>query len=563
MEELDSGSLEPATQVDVLIVGAGLSGLTAAREIKTKSPHLKVMVVEAKDRVGGRTYTVDLKAANGKTDKWDMGHGRTMDRFDPKIRPEAHRRVWTDHLRAAHERKEGVAGRKPEDSSPRSADPFLERIQLESLVKTVNVEDLYDTPRAKEYDALSTEDWIRQNAYTRMVRDVMECATKSIYGIPSKRISFLYFLYYSKCAGNFEDLTECENNGAQGIKVKGGTNQISQRLAECLAEGELVLNTAVRDIDMRDPQNVLVHTMPTHHFNGKKPAEVELDISRIRCKRLLLAIPPNQCGCIKWLPGLPYLKEQLFASFPAGNLFKCIITYEKAFWREKGLSGEVLSSGVTEMAGEVMPVISGFDATTIDGNPAMVLFLNNEWADRSLEQRRSAVVRDLARFLGDEALDYVDYRDKDWHLEPFNGGCPVACIPPGNMEAFSHVREPIDLVHFAGTETATHWPGYLSGAIQAGYRAAHEVLFHMDNSKVEHRHLKGSVYDTDAGLPTAPDNSYKADECSPWPRRIVLYSAVAVGIYLYSKKYELSHTGRLLRPIERSVIKWWSGSTWP
>ncbi|TKR60396.1 hypothetical protein L596_027650 [Steinernema carpocapsae] len=97
----------------------------AAREIKTKSPHLKVMVVEVKDRVGGRTYTVDLKAANGKTDKWDMA----MDRFDPKIRPEAHRRVWTGHLRAAHERKEGVAGRKPEDSSPRSADPFLERIQ--------------------------------------------------------------------------------------------------------------------------------------------------------------------------------------------------------------------------------------------------------------------------------------------------------------------------------------------------------------------------------------------------------------------------------------------------
>uniref|UniRef100_A0A1I7Y036 Amine oxidase n=1 Tax=Steinernema glaseri TaxID=37863 RepID=A0A1I7Y036_9BILA len=581
MESPNGDWIEPGViSCDVLVVGAGLAGLTAARELKSRSPDLKVIVLEAKDRVGGRTCTVDLRAANGKTDRWDLGAqwvGNSQ-KYILRLLRELQIDTYRQYDEGTKWLQAGSTAIRPFDTQKWSLS-FLKQYSLleacdaaktlwtlEKLVNTVDVDDIFNTPNAKLFDSLSVEERVRQHTSSRLVRDVLEVATKSIYGIPTKRLSFLYFLYYAKCAGSFENLIETEKNGAQAFKVKGGTEQISQRLATVLASDELFLNTAVTVVDTSDPLGVFVHTADTSAINEAEGTTPSNEKTRFKCRRLILAIPPDECGHLCWVPGLPLHKEQLFNGAPSGNLFKCIITYERAFWREKGFSGEIASTGWTEFSGETMPLVSAFDATTADGNPALVAFLHNEWTERSLEERRTALLRDLARFLGEEANDYIDYRDKDWHLEPFGGGCPVACLPPGNMEAFSHIREPMEpwMVHFSGTETATHWPGYMSGAVQSGLRAAHEVLFHLDHSQVEHRHLKGSIYATDYVFPSAPDNSYtQRAEWSPWPRRILLYSAVALGIYLYSRKYTLSHTARAFRPIERSVIKWWSGYHWP
>jgi len=50
------------TQCDVIVVGAGLSGLQAAYDIQQAG--LSCIVLEARDRVGGKTWSVPL--ANGK-----------------------------------------------------------------------------------------------------------------------------------------------------------------------------------------------------------------------------------------------------------------------------------------------------------------------------------------------------------------------------------------------------------------------------------------------------------------------------------------------------------------
>jgi len=140
--------------------------------------------------------------------------------------------------------------------------------------------------------------------------------------------------------------------------------------------------------------------------------------------------------------------------------------------------------------------VQTYDATTNYGNPAIVGFIHNDiWTEKSLDERRIAVIEDLVRFIGEEARNYIDYADKDWHLELFNGGCPGACVPTGNMEALMSIREPIDRIHFAGTESATHWPGFMSGAIQSGLRAAHEILCHVSPKSVKQKLLEGSVYE--------------------------------------------------------------------
>ncbi len=94
---------------------------------------------------------------------------------------------------------------------------------------------------------------------------------------------------------------------------------------------------------------------------------------------------------------------------------------------------------------QINPLLFTYDAVTDHGNAALVGFIHNEhWADRSKEERKSAVVKDLARFLGDQVFAFIDYEDKSWHTEPYNGGCPVTCLPAGNMEYFMRIREPID-----------------------------------------------------------------------------------------------------------------------
>ena len=140
---------------------------------------------------------------------------------------------------------------------------------------------------------------------------------------------------------------------------------------------------------------------------------------------------------------MPFDKKQLFDGAPQGNLLKFLVTYERAFWREKGFSGEILATGFTDNPRETRPVNSVFDAVTKNGKPALVGFVNNEtWSDATPEARREAVLQDLSKFLGDEALEPLDYIDKDWRHEIFTGGCPASVVPAGNMGAYSRVREP-------------------------------------------------------------------------------------------------------------------------
>ena len=220
---------------------------------------------------------------------------------------------------------------------------------------------------------------------------------------------------------------------------------------------------------------------------------------RYDCLRVVLALPPSQAGHIRFHPPLPFAKRQLLdGALPQGNLIKFVLTYRKAFWRDDGYSGEVLSTGYTERPGEVMmlqldcnvtcetilckrcgprcyqqilPLLCLFDATTNNGSAALVGFIHNEhWAERSQAERKAAVVQDMVRFLGSKVTEYLgwcstshvgssaiasfaaDYEDKNWSLEPFNGGCPVSCVPTGNMQYFQRIREPVNrLVYFPST----------------------------------------------------------------------------------------------------------------
>ena len=173
-------------------------------------------------------------------------------------------------------------------------------------------------------------------------------------------------------------------------------------------------------------------------------------------------------------PALPAGRAELHSGMPMGSVVKCIVAYERAFWREQGRSGEVVSDGE--------PIRVVFDDTSHDGrHPALLCFVLGDVARRfgplPAAERQAQIVAHLVRLFGEAAASPRAYVDKDWVAEPWSGGCFVGVMGPGLMtRAGEALRRPVGRLHFAGTETAVRWCGYLDGAIESGERAAAEVL---------------------------------------------------------------------------------------
>ena len=176
---------------------------------------------------------------------------------------------------------------------------------------------------------------------------------------------------------------------------------------------------------------------------------------------------------IDWYPLLPSRREQLLQRMPMGALMKCDAVYERPFWRDKGLSGMGLNdSGAVRVS---------FDNSPSDASVGVLLAFvgGSTWATygtQSRAARRRAVLEGFAAIVGDEALDPVEYVEHDWTRERWTKGSPIALQVPGAITAYgSTIRTPFRRVHWAGTETATYWSGYMDGAVRAGERAAREV----------------------------------------------------------------------------------------
>jgi monoamine oxidase len=178
-------------------------------------------------------------------------------------------------------------------------------------------------------------------------------------------------------------------------------------------------------------------------------------------------------GRIEYDPVMPAARDQLCQRMPMGSLMKCEAVYNRPFWRADGLTGQ----GIVDAG----PAKAIFDNSPPEGTPGILLgFVGGDalraWGGRTLADRRRAVLANFAQCFGPEALKPVDYFEQDWSREQWTGGCPVGVAAPGALLRFGHaLREPVGHIHWAGTETATYWNGYMDGAVSSGIRAAAEV----------------------------------------------------------------------------------------
>ncbi|XP_076441574.1 putative flavin-containing monoamine oxidase A [Babylonia areolata] len=447
---------------DVVVIGGGLSGLSCAHYLAEKDKGLRVTVLEAKGRLGGRTLTEQLTAADGTKDFWDLG-GEWIGRPQPHLQHLLHKfGMDTFNPVKSH------AGSPMTQSMQLSIQARLDIAQftwkLHRMRRKLAESDIRSSVEAVTWDGVTFESFCEENLWTQDAKDLIEGACRCMFGLTTGEMTLLYFLMYVKSAGGVEIFSRPEEFSGRECRVKGGVQQLASHMAQVIGRKNIKLNQVVTHV-IQTTETVRVITSSRIQIN---------------CQRVVMAIPPHHAASINVSPPLPSTKLALLKSVPLAFLVKFAVTFEEAFWISE-TSDKCYGFQSVLHDPERGPVGIVYDATSARGNPALAGFISSPEGFEDEPKRRQVAIIDLLEdVVGPGVQNFVDFRQRDWSREPYNGGCFLKSLMPGTTKYFNSVlRETEDRIHFAGTETATVWCGFMNGAIQSGYRAATEVLYHL------------------------------------------------------------------------------------
>ncbi|KAI9332729.1 hypothetical protein DFJ73DRAFT_855412 [Zopfochytrium polystomum] len=478
-----SSNPEAAPPVDVIVIGAGISGLMAASDCFDAG--LNVRVLEARDRLGGRTYT---KQHDGKL--LEMGGGWVnMD-----IQPNIAGLITSLGLTPVQQYDNGKRILELEKEVIRNYSGDIPNVSPFALVDTqfanwgidrmanglsaaaVQYSSSGLTEQEKEWDSITVAGWVRKHMWTLTGTKFIDLTMRALFGVEAEEMSMLWFLRYVRTAGSLAALIETQQ--AQRERIKEGAQSISERLASRLPNSQVHLSSPVMHVDRSAPTGFIA----VHVAGLREP---------YLTKTVIFAIPPSQLIKLQWTPTLPPRKTALapknrcfrllhegkfiflFDNFDLHAEVCCL--YNEPFWRSEGVSGQSLSH-----CGPISLTLDTSDPSGTYGSmTAFVISKQGEdWSQLSVEERKEAVLNHLVVLYKDARFGSpTHYEEQDWSKEEFTGGCPVNFMAPGTMTMHhQEVRRPLGTnIFFAGTETATVWTGYMDGAVEAGRRAAKEA----------------------------------------------------------------------------------------
>jgi monoamine oxidase len=458
----------PTASADVAIVGAGLAGLTAARALAAAGR--SVIVLEARNRVGGRTFNHDI------------GGGRVAEAGGEFVGPTQDRilalaqavgvATFDAYDTGKNLYKNGLVNLAYSDTSVLGTappDPLLLldiaslTQQIDLLASKIPVDKPWTAANAQAYDGMTLESWVRSHAVNDAgMLKLLGAFTEALFGGEPRDVSFLYTLAYVAAAGNASNKGTIERlfnvrGGAQQSRFVGGSQVIAERVAATLGSS-VRLGTPVRRIVQADTG-----------------VTVECDAVTVSARQTIVAVPPALAGRIRYEPLLPPARDLLTQRSGMGMLMKAEAVYPTPFWRAKGLTGQFLT---TEG-----PVGYAFDNSPPDGSVGVLAGFvggtqNLTYGPMSPDVRRAAVLNQFASIFKDPRfLTPVEYFDMDWTTEEWSRGGPTALFGPGTLVEFGPaLRAAVGRIHWAGTETSDYWQGYMDGAVRSGERAAAEVL---------------------------------------------------------------------------------------
>lgn len=447
-------------ETDVVVVGGGLSGVMAARRLHEAG--LDVVVLEARDRLGGRLLSEPL--GNGaaidhggqylgppRQSRWIMEVARQLDIPWEPVHDQGRR------LLQFHGRQVGYVGLMPRLSPVVLLDIGQAQLRFDRLAQSVVLDRPWATPKAQRLDGQTFESWIRRNLRTSAGRELTRMGVQGVWGADPQELSLLHALLFvrSVARGHFYDLFRVRG-GAQESIFPSGAQTVPERLAAPL-QNSIVMNAPVRRIEHRDDR-VRVHS----------------NSGVVIGRHAIVAVPPVLAGRIDYDPALPPERDKLTQRLAIGWVIKHTLIYPEPFWRASGLSGQTGS--------DEGPVQAFFDNSVGEGRPAVLQgFTVASWARRlarlTEHDRRQAVLKQAAAFFGPRASKPDGYLEMNWAEEEWTRGCYHCYAPPGAWTSYGQaMRTPIGRLHWAGSETGIDGYGGMSGAVQAGERAAQEIV---------------------------------------------------------------------------------------
>lgn len=438
---------------DVVVVGAGLSGLTAAYELQKQG--CSVLTLEAKSRLGGRL--LNQLVPGGVVDgggSWVAPQQTALLALCDELGITTWRQ-YTDgtHLYIRGNETRTFTGETPPLSPPALLDSGWNIARLDRMAQRVRKRHV----RVAHYDTETLGSWIDKHVYTAEARFLLEMIVATSFGCAPSELSLYGFLAHVAAAGSIKTLTGVRR-AALDSHISGGTARICEVLAEKLTN-DVVLDAAVVEIDRAIDMATVRTTRATYQAH-----------------QVIIAIDPQTATNITHTPELPAMRSVLQQTYKMGSGYKVHFVYKKPFWRDKGLSGEsIATTGIVRIT---------FDVTPPDADCGVLMSFMGKAAtnDKDLlepaakEARKAQALKELAARFGIEALNTLDYIEQDWAHEPYQSGCvpmPGVGVLSGSGAA---LIAPVGVLHFAGAESSAIWEGHMDGAVRAGQRAAKEVL---------------------------------------------------------------------------------------
>jgi monoamine oxidase len=442
---------------DVCVVGAGYAGLTAARRLVQGGKH--VVVLEARDRIGGRVWTQHL--ADGAP--VDRGGGWLAPYHDRALAlaEEVGVSTYKTWVKGAHLLVDGDRTRRYTGLIPKISPLAIGTIawaqfKVDRMAKKVPLDAPWTAPNAKEWDARTVADYIEHCGITKGIgRDLFEMAVRGLFTGDLEEVSYLNLLFLVHAHGSINNLFAIEK-GAQENLVAGGAGEMAKRVADELGDA-VRLNAAVRSITQQNDR-VLVGA----------------DTIEVSARHVVVTTPPALTLGIAFDPVLPDDRLTLYRNAVAGPETKTLVVYDEPFWRADGFSGQTSEpNSLAEVTLDASPVSNtpGVIASFTFGRVARHAYT----LDPAV--RRQGVIDALTARLGPRAASPIEFIETAWWEEEWTRGCSMAHFLPGILSGYgSLLEEPFGPVHWAGTETAKKSHGAIDGAIRSGERAAAEIL---------------------------------------------------------------------------------------
>ncbi|MDX1882443.1 flavin monoamine oxidase family protein [Mycolicibacterium sp. 120270] len=443
--------------VDFCIVGAGFAGLTAA--LRLKQAGSSVAVLEARDRVGGRTFT-EVR-----------DDGTWVDRGGAWVGPGQDRIYALMHEFDAQSYKQYAGGDammivdgkqyRYKGAAPRNLNPFATvnlgtaMLELAKMCRAVPLEAPWDAKKADKWDSITVAQWLDHHVPSLAARELLETAIGGTYTSDTSEISLLFALHQMASGGGPEFVFGIEG-GSQDSRIHGGMGAVYGPMAAQIGDS-LYASQPVRRIDQDDTG-----------------VTVRADGMTVRARRAVVAVPIAIASQIAYEPMLSVDRSLLHQRMPSGAVWKINIVYDEPFWRAEGLSGQSAAPGT--------PAPVTIDACTDTGTPGVLCVIVEGPTARALcdldaAQRRADILDSLAARFGAKATSPVDFIEQNWTVERYSGGGMISHAPPGVLTEFGPaLREPCGRIHWAGSESSAVMCGWVDGAVRSGERAAAEVM---------------------------------------------------------------------------------------